>query len=138
MIAKWIHQLFFESPLFETQWQNISLLDIAEQKKIDPNTVAASDFYEAFYRKLDKSGKKSWSRCNYYDLQSHALESIIQPGLGIGLIRGDNMELTPRFKLWAGWFALGSYEFINMKNDDNKHYYSLFGVLPLPIGVSGI
>ena len=56
MIAKWIHQLFFESPLFENQWQNISLLDIAEQKKIDPNTVAASDFYEAFYGKLDKSG----------------------------------------------------------------------------------
>ena len=48
------------------------------------------------------------------------------------------MPLTPRFKLWAGWFVLGSYEFINMKNDDSKHYYDLFGVLPLPIGVEGI
>jgi hypothetical protein len=27
---------------------------------------------------------------------------------------------------------------INMKNDDSKHYYDLFGVLPLPIGVEGI
>tara|TARA_B100001245_G_C22521854_1_gene262952 strand:- start:18 stop:218 length:201 start_codon:yes stop_codon:yes gene_type:complete len=66
------------------------------------------------------------------------LESIIQPGIGFGLIQGDNMPLTPRFKLWAGWFVLGSYEFINMKNDDSKHYFGLFGVLPLPIGVSGI
>ena len=55
MIVKWIHQLLFESPLFQTQWQNISLLDIAEQKKIDPNTVAASDFYEAFYDQFDES-----------------------------------------------------------------------------------
>ena len=54
-MVKWIHQLLFESPLFQTQWQNISLLDIAEQKKIDPNTVAASDFYEAFYDQFDES-----------------------------------------------------------------------------------
>jgi len=91
-----------------------------------------------WFRKFDKSGKKSWYRYSYYDLQSHALESIIQPGIGFGLIRRDNMPLTPRFKLWAGWFVLGSYEFINMKNDDSKHYYGLFGVLPLPIGVSGV
>ena len=89
-------------------------------------------------RRLDKSGKKSWDRYNYYDLQSHALENIIQPGIGFGLIQGDNMPLTPRFKLWSGWFFLPSYEFINMKNDDSKHYFGLFGVLPLPIGVSGI
>ena len=93
---------------------------------------------EKWYRKFDKSGKKNWNRYNYFDLQSHALESIIQPGIGFGLIQGDNMPLTPRFKLWAGWFVLGSYEFINMKNDDSKHYFGLFGVLPLPIGVSGI
>ena len=91
-----------------------------------------------WFRKLDKSGQKSWERYNYYDLQSHALENIIQPGIGFGLIRVDNMPLTPRFKLWSGWFFLPSYEFINMKNDDSKHYFGLFGVLPLPIGVSGI
>ena len=56
MVVKWIHQLLFESPFFQTQWQNISLLDIAKQKKIDPNTVAASDFYEAFYDQFDESG----------------------------------------------------------------------------------
>ena len=91
-----------------------------------------------WFRKLDKSGQKSWERYNYYDLQSHVLENIIQPGIGFGLIRGNNMPLTPRFKLWSGWFFLPSYEFINMKNDDSKHYFGLFGVLPLPIGVSGV
>ena len=91
-----------------------------------------------WFRNLDKSGEKSWERYNYYDLQSQALESIIQPGIGFGLIQGDNMPLTPRFKLWSGWFFLPSYEFITMKNDDSKHHFGLFGVLPLPIGVSGI
>ena len=57
-----------------------------------------------WFRKFDKYGKKSWNRYNYFDLHSHALESIIQPGIGFGLIRGDNMPLTPRFKLWAGLF----------------------------------
>ena len=89
-------------------------------------------------RKLDKVGKKSWNRYNYYDLQSHALESIIQPGIGFGLIQGDNKPLTTRFKLWSGWLFLPSYEFINTKNDDSKHHFGLFGVLPIPIGVSGI
>ena len=91
-----------------------------------------------WFRKFDNSDEKSWKRYNYYDLQSHSLESIILPGIGFGLIRGENMSLTPRFKLWAGWFALGSYEFINMKDDNSKHHYGLFGVLPLPLGVDGI
>ena len=89
-------------------------------------------------RKLNKSGKKSWNRYNYYDLQSHVLESIIQPGIGFGLIQGYNKQLTTRFKLWSGWLFLPSYEFINTKNDDSKHHFGLFGVLPIPIGVSGI
>ena len=91
-----------------------------------------------WFRKLDKSGEEIWERYNYYDLQSHTLESIIQPGIGFGLIRGDNMPLTPRFKIWSGWFFLPSYEYINLKNNDSDHHFGLFGVLPLPIGVSGI
>ena len=102
-----------------------------------PYTTGLTVGYK-WLRNLDNSGNKSWSRYNYYDLQTHALESIIQPGLGFGLIRGDNMHLTPRFKLWAGWFALGSYEFNNMKDDNSKHHYGLFGVQPLPLAVDGI
>ena len=100
-----------------------------------PYTTGLTVGYK-WLRNLDNSGNKSWSRYNYYDLQTHALESIIQPGIGFGLIRGENMSLTPRFKLWSGLiFFLPSYEFINMKNDAPKHYFGLFGVLPLPIGV---
>ena len=93
-----------------------------------------------WFRKFDKSGEESWKRYNYYDLQSHSLESIILPGIGFGVIKGDNIPLTPRLKLWSSLIfflpmSLPSYEFINMKNDSPKHYFGLFGVLPLPIGV---
>ena len=90
--------------------------------------------------KPDKTGERIVDRYNYYDLQCHPLESIIletpiQPGIGFGLMNGDNISLTPRFKIWSGLiFFLPSYEFINLKND-NKHYFGLFGVLPLPIGI---
>jgi len=56
MIVKWVHQLLFESPFFQSQWQNISLSDLREKKKLAINTVAANDFYEMFYKQLEKSG----------------------------------------------------------------------------------
>ena len=55
-----------------------------------------------WFRKFDNSIEKSWKRYNYYDLQSKSSGSIILPGIGFGLIRGENMSLTPRFKLWSG------------------------------------
>ena len=91
-----------------------------------------------WFRKLDKLGEESWKRYNYYDLQSHSLESIILPGIGFGVIKGDNIPLTPRFKIWSGWFFLPTYEYIDLKNNDSGHHFSLFGVLPMPLGVSGI
>ena len=91
-----------------------------------------------WFRKLDKSGEESWVRYNYYDLQSHSSESIILPGIGFGVVKGDNIPLTPRFKIWSGWFFLPSYEYIDLKNNDSDHHFGLFGVLPLPIGISGI
>ena len=91
-----------------------------------------------WFRKLAKSGEKSWERYSYYDLQSHSSESIILPGIGFWVIKGDNKPLTPRFKIWSGLFFLPSYEYINLKNNDSGHHFSLFGVLPMPLGVSGI
>ena len=93
-----------------------------------------------WFRKFDNLNEKSWERYNYYDLQFHSSESIILPGIGFGVIKGDNIPLTPRLKLWSSLIlflpmSLPSYEFINMKNDSPKHYFGLFGVLPLPIGV---
>ena len=89
-----------------------------------------------WFRQFDNSNEKSWKRYNYYDLQIKSSGSIILPGIGFGVIKGDNIPLTPRLKLWSGLiFFLPSYEFINMKNDSPKHYFGLFGVLPLPIGV---
>ena len=64
---------------------------------IEPFTTGLTIGYK-WFRKFDKSGKKSWNRYNYYDLQSHALESIIQPGIGFGLIQGDNIK-PPRLEV---------------------------------------
>ena len=91
-----------------------------------------------WFRKFDNLNEKSWERYNYYDLQFHSSESIILPGIGFGVIKGDNIPLTPRFKIWSGWFFLPSYEYIDLKNNDSGHHFSLFGVLPMPLGVSGI
>ena len=91
-----------------------------------------------WFRKLDKPGEESWERYNYYDLQSHSSESIILPGIGFGVVKGDNIPLIPRFKIWSGWFFLPCYEYIELKNNDSDQHFGLFGVLPLPIGISGI
>lgn len=89
-------------------------------------------------RKLNKSKNYDWNSFKYYDIQFHNMESILQPGFGFGFIKSDNIPLTPRFKIWGGWFLLPSYEFINFKKFHSKHHYSLFSVLPLPVGVHGI
>ena len=91
-----------------------------------------------WFRQFDNSNEKSWKRYNYYDLQFKSSGSIILPGIGFGVIKSDNIPLTPRFKIWSGWFFLPSYEYIDLKNNDSDHHFGLFGVLPLPIGISGI
>ena len=73
--------------------------------------------------------ENEWKTYMYYDIQFTHLESMIFPGLGFGFIQGEDLPPTLRFKLWAGWFVLGSYEFINFKND-SKHHLGLFGVAP--------
>ena len=100
--------------------------------------VTGLTFGFKWFRKLDKSGEESWKRYNYYDLQSYSSESIILPGIGFGVIKGENTQLTPRFKIWSGWFFLPSYEYIDLKNNDSEHPFGFFGVFPLPIGISGI
>ena len=50
-----------------------------------------------WFRQFDNSNEKSWKRYNYYDLQIKSSGSIILPGVGFGLIRGENMSLTRFF-----------------------------------------
>ena len=73
--------------------------------------------------------ENEWKKYRYYDVQVTYFE-IGSPGLGFGFIQGEDLPPTLRFKLWAGLFVLGSYEFINFKND-SKHHFGLFGVAPL-------
>ena len=73
--------------------------------------------------------ENEWKKYRYYDIQFTNWESMIFPGLGFGFIQGEDLPPTLRFKLWAGLFVLGSYEFINFKND-SKYHFGLFGVAP--------
>ena len=77
--------------------------------------------------------ENEWKKYRYYDVQvTYKSDLTIAgvPGLGFGFIQGEDLPPTLRFKLWAGLFVLGSYEFINFKND-SKHHFGLFGVAPL-------
>ena len=77
--------------------------------------------------------ENEWKKYRYYDVQvTYKSDLTIAgvPGLGFGLIQGEDLPPTLRFKLWTGLFVLGSYEFINFKND-SKHHFGLFGVAPL-------
>ena len=89
-------------------------------------------------RKVNDSKEFEWIGGRYCDIQFHNMASILQPDFGFGFIKKDNSPLIPRFKIWGGWFLLPSYECINFKNGKNKHYYGLFGVVPLLISVSGV
>ena len=72
--------------------------------------------------------ENEWKKYRYYDVQVTYF-GIGSPGLGFGFIQGEDLPPTLRFKLWAGLFVLGSYEFINFKND-SKYHFGLFGVAP--------
>lgn len=56
MIKKIFHQLIFESPSHQTEWNGLSLTDIAKEAGIPLNQVAASDFYSTFYKRLEATG----------------------------------------------------------------------------------
>ena len=83
---------------------------------IEPFTTGLTIGYK-WFRKFDKSGKKSWNRYNYYDLQSHTLESIIQPGIGFGFIQGDNNNVE--------WFLNGLQGDLALFECDNNDAYCL-------------
>ncbi len=53
-------------------------------------------------RKLNELDNYEWKRFKYYDIQFHNMESLIQPGFGLGFIKDENNLLTPRFKIWSG------------------------------------
>ena len=58
-----INKLFFEFPYYQSEWQGISLIEIAKEKNIPLDQVASHDFYKHFYTKLDETGYKldaSW------------------------------------------------------------------------------
>ena len=56
--------------------------------------------------------------------------SLIMAGGGIGMIF-DNSNKFYKYKLFAGYFGLVTYDYINFK-DKPKNHFGAFGVLPIP------
>ena len=80
------------------------------------------------YKKIKRDD--TWKSYHYYDLQLHNMGNIIQPGFGVGLIKQKKLPYIFRFKIWAGWFILGSYEYINFP-EYGKNHFGIFGFMPL-------
>lgn len=58
MLTSLFNRLFLEYPCWETEWQGISLVDVARKKGVPLHNVAARDMYAAFYSKLESNGFK--------------------------------------------------------------------------------
>lgn len=57
-----------EYKLYQTEWNGISLKTIAHELGVPKEEVASSDFYDAFYKKLDRNGyafDEKWLKDKY-------------------------------------------------------------------------
>ena len=84
-----------ERDMFQTEWNSISLVDIARQRNLPPREVAAADFYSEFYRRLEESG---------YRLDPRWIEE--KKGLGRIMQRyydRENVANEPALSIAQGW-----------------------------------
>ena len=76
-------------------------------------------------RHYKRESKEELISYNYLDAQF----SFVTAGGGVGIIFNRNERLF-KYKMFAGYGALASYDYINFK-DKPKHHFGVFGVLPL-------
>ena len=80
---------------------------------------------ESPFRNAKRESKEELISYNYLDAQF----SFVTAGGGVGIIFNRNERLF-KYKMFAGYGALASYDYINFK-DNPKHHFGVFGVLPL-------
>ena len=61
-----------------------------------------------FGRRHYKTGLKEWNSYNYIDAQI----AFVTIGIGVGLLYNAS-EIFYKYKLFAGYFGLGTYDYIN-------------------------
>ena len=76
-------------------------------------------------RRHYKTDLKGWNSYNYIDAQI----AFITIGTGVGMIF-DNSNIFYKYKLFAGYYGLVTYDYINFK-DKPKNHFGAFGVNPL-------
>ncbi|MBT5953198.1 class I SAM-dependent methyltransferase [bacterium] len=134
--SKWIHKLFSEVPLYQTQWQGILLSDIAKEKGISPRKIASTDFYEAFYKKLeltnfsfDPSWKKKKKKLSNFVLQylkplisKNPSATILSLGAGTGIVEEDLLKAG--FKIDLHETQTTSLNYLKTKNINFNEFIS--------------
>ena len=72
-----------------------------------------------------KTDVKKWESYNYIDAQI----AYIAIGAGMGIIYNKS-NIFNKYKLFAGYFGLGTYDYINFKEKSKMHFGG-FVVLPI-------
>jgi len=76
-------------------------------------------------RRHYKTEVKKWETYNYIDAQI----AYVTIGAGVGIIY-NHSDIFNKYKLFGGYFALGTFDYINFNNKPKMHFGG-FGVLPI-------
>jgi 2-polyprenyl-3-methyl-5-hydroxy-6-metoxy-1,4-benzoquinol methylase len=103
-IFRWSGTMKYSYSIYETEWQGISLLDLAAKKNIRVGEAAAEDFYADFYRILGESdwkidnkwidmkkniGKWLKSIVDKRTYEQHHEMKILSIGSGLGIVEEE-------------------------------------------------
>ena len=78
-------------------------------------------------RYFGKNIPLNMKKFNYWDVQLN----FFVLGFGYGRMWNKNYGNFAKYKLFGGFFLLGSYDYVNFNNEMNNNHFGLFGVYPL-------
>jgi len=79
-------------------------------------------------RYFGKNIPLNMKKFNYWDVQLN----FFVLGFGYGRMWNKNYGNFEKYKLFGGFFLLGSYDYVNFNNEmNNNNHFGLFGVYPL-------
>ena len=75
-------------------------------------------------RYFGKNIPLNMKKFNYWDVQLN----FFVLGFGYGRMWNKNYGNFAKYKLFGGFFLLGSYDYVNFNNEMNNNHFGLFGV----------
>jgi len=132
-----------EVKLYQTEWQGISLSDVAEGMGLPLNNVASHHFYAEFYRRLKEGNYKfqpkwlerrarmtQWMKENYDDIKvkPEGTKVAISLGAGLGIVEKPLIEEGYHIELQE--CQSESFEYIRESIQPTEWITTDFGVLP--------